>query len=96
MNTAPRTPIHIVKTSDDTFDTTRIVATINRLLSESAGAHATSVVVDLTVLGHAEAEPAHIYAVSRMLYRESNCTVSIPVEMDAGALRGLEAGIAAD
>lgn len=96
MNTTSGTPTNIVKTVEDSFDTTRIVATINRLLAESGGVDALSEVVDLTVLGHAESEPAHIYAVSKMLYRTNNCTVSIPVEMDSGALRGLEAGVAAD
>ena len=81
--------------SDDRFDTASVVATINRLLAEG-GVGGAGEVVGLTVIGHVAAEPARLRIITKMLFKKNNCIVAIPAEVDAGALKGLEAGIAAD
>jgi hypothetical protein len=87
---------NVVKTADDNFDTARIVATVNRLLGELPASEGPTTVTKLTVLGHEAGAPSRIRIVAEVLYEQSNCILAIPAEVDAGALRGLEVGIAAD
>jgi hypothetical protein len=86
----------ILSSAGDTFDTTRIAATVNRLLDNEAALSGRPQVVELSVRGQVPSNPTRLLITGRVLYRTNNCVATIPMEVDAGAFKGLESGIAAD
>ena len=90
------THAHIVRAQDDRFDTENIVKTVHRFRQEAAMLDDGTELLDLMVLGRVETEPTKLRVIGKVLYKATNRVVAVPYEVDAGALRGLEAGVAAD
>lgn len=90
------TPVNVISTNDEQFDTAQIVKAMNRFRAEVTTPDSETELLDLMVLGHLETQPTTLRVIGKVRYTASNRIVAVPYEVDAGALRGLEAGVAGD
>lgn len=89
------TPVNVIKFENDEFDTKTIVAAMNRYWHEITPNATETELLDLMVLGQLETQPSRLRVIGKVRYTATNRVVAVPYEVDAGALRGIEDGMAA-